>query len=415
MKDGTGKRKYQNHLVVGIVCLLCGISVSLTQYKVPTIMTDIMGMYGMDASGGAWMMSIFTFVGIFLAIPIGALAKKIGAKTVMLIASGVVVIGSVIGAFAFSAGMLIFSRGIEGVALTMVTACGTIVIEKTVAPEKIGSAMGIWGVWGSAGSTIAALITPTIFATIGFTGLWLSYAGFAVLTALLLAFVVKMPSNKPATAPVPIEGELAKAGESEPVEQAGGGQEPKKLRYRDVFTKNMVLLFISFISFNVCLLAVLSFVPTILQMKGFDQTFSGFATTLPMILSLVACPVFGMLSDRFSWKPLLVISVFFLGPCAFVMYNFTGPALWIADVLMGLVGLGSMAMMLVALMKLMPCPEIVEMGMGCFITVQCLGQFLGSYLVQMLLGPTFSNTVVAGAAVLVLCLIGTFCAARIKV
>ena len=394
--------KYQNYLVVGVICLLCGISVSLVQYKIPTIMPNIMEQFSMTASGAAWTMSIFTLVGIFLAIPVGALAKKIGAKNVMLLAAGVIIVGSILGVCAASGGFLIFSRAIEGCALTMITTCGVIVIQQTVAPERIGSAMGIWGVWGSAGSVIAGWITPSVFAALGFKGLWISYACFALVAAALLFFIVKVP--KPAKA--------APQSETEAVAVADAAA--YKPRYRDVFTPDMVKLFICFCGFNIVLLAILSMLPTILQTKGFSATASGFVSTLPMLLSLIASPVFGMLSDRISWKPLTVASVFLLGPCCLILYNSTGIVMWVTCVVLGLIGLGSMAMMLVALSKLTPRPELVEMATAVFITVQGVGQFLGSWLVQILLGPDFSRMLLAGIVICVLALAGTAAMALVK-
>ena len=421
MNGNEQPRNYQSYLLVGVLCLLCGLSVAMIQYKVPTIMTSLMDRYGLDASGGAWLMSIFTFVGIFLAIPVGSLARRIGAKTVMLCGSVVAIIGSIIGAWALSGGMLMFSRAIEGCALMMVTMCGVVVIEKTVSPARIGSAMGIWGVWGSAGSVIAGVLTPTLFGAIGMRGLWLSYAAFAAVAALLLALFVRFPGRASRAGGQAAASELADAIEEGNGAESAEQNEPKpmsvvedKPRYREVFTRNTVLLFISFAAFNVVLLATLSFVPTILQSKGFNPTMSGFVSTLPMLLSLVASPIFGALSDRISWKPLLVLSTAVLGPAAFVMYNFEGAPLWIAAVVMGLIGLGSVAMMLVGLMKVMPRPEVVEIGTGVFITVQCVGQFLGSYLIQILLGPSFANTLVAGAAVMVIGIVGAVCAAMIS-
>lgn len=77
----------------------------------------------------------------------GALAKKFGPKTMLLAAAVVVAIGSLIGAFAGNGTILIVSRAIEGVAFIFVTICGPLAVQKYVAPDKIGSATGIWALW----------------------------------------------------------------------------------------------------------------------------------------------------------------------------------------------------------------------------------------------------------------------------
>ena len=58
-------------------------------------------------------------------------------------------------------------------------------------------------------------------------------------------------------------------------------------------------------------------------------------------------------------------------------------------------------------MKLLPRPELASIGMGVMILVQGLGQFLGTFLVQILLGPTLENWVFAGTVLMVMGLVGT--------
>ena len=137
-------RKYRSWALIAVVLLLFGTAVASSQYKVPVIMTGIMEQFNMDGGSASWLMSIFTFVGIVLALPVGGLAKKYGPKMLLLVAGGVLLVGSLIGVFATSGTMLIVSRAIEGVAFILVTICGPLAVQKYVAPDKIGSATGIW-------------------------------------------------------------------------------------------------------------------------------------------------------------------------------------------------------------------------------------------------------------------------------
>ena len=143
----TKEKRYGSWILIAVCLLLFGTAIASTQYKVPVIMSNLMEMFGMDSGSSSWLMSIFTFVGIVLALPTGALAKKIGPKNVLVIAAVVMVVGSLIGAFSSDGMMLIVSRGIEGVAFIFVTICGPLCVQKYVAPDKIGSATGIWALW----------------------------------------------------------------------------------------------------------------------------------------------------------------------------------------------------------------------------------------------------------------------------
>ncbi|MGN0077710.1 MAG: MFS transporter, partial [Coriobacteriales bacterium] len=272
MSENT-QPQYQNWAKVGLCVLMVGVSMALVQYKVPTIMLALMEQYSMSAGTASWLMSILCLLMIPLAIPSGFLCAKIGPRKCIALAAGVMVAGTLIGAFTSSTALLMVDRALEGAAICMLTVCGPVLIGAAVDPARNGSAMGFWGAWGPLGSAAAALATPTVYAACGTTGLWLSYTG--VMVAFTVIMMVAVHEPRCATA-------LADAA-------AGAGAKPS---LRMVFTRDTVLFFVGFAAFNVVLLAVLSFVPTILQNKGMEPTMSGFVSTLPMILSVISCPLF---------------------------------------------------------------------------------------------------------------------------
>ena len=385
--------RYQNPILVGVVLLFAGISVAMIQYKVPTIMTSLMQEFSMTAEAASWLMSIFTLMSIFVAIPAGTLAQRFGAKRMMLVASVIAIVGSLIGLVSGTSAVLIASRAVEGVALTILTTCGPIIVQQNVQPDKIGTTMGVWGIWGCLGSTIAAVLTPTIFETMGFSGLWIAYAVVAAVAAAVVLLVIKERGVKVGEA---LEAASAEAAQANPP------------RYREIISKDVLLFFVGFAIFNICLLAILSFVPTILQMQDFDPTLSGFISTAPMLLSVVSSPLFGVISDKIGRvKPLLAAAMLVMGPCTFLMYTNTGALLWVAVAVMGLIGMGGVGMFLSGFAKLLPRPELASIGMGVMVTVQGLGQFLGTFLVQGLLGSDLTNWFFAGMVLMVLGFVGT--------
>ena len=386
--------EYQNPILVGVVLLFSGVAVALIQYKIPTIMTSIMAQFSMDATTASWLMSIFTLASIFVAIPAGNMAQRFGAKKMMIVALGLAIIGSLIGLFAQMSSILILSRAVEGAALTIVTTCGPILIQRCVKADKIGTTMGIFGRWGCIGSTVAAVITPTIYENLGFSGLWIGFAAVAAVAAVVELLFIREPA-----AAVP---------------QQGAAPEEKP-RYREVINRDVLLFFVGFAVFNICLLSILAFVPTILQMQGFDPTLSGFISTAPMLMSILSSPLFGIIADKIGrYKPLLVLAMVVMGPCTFIMYTNTGLLLWVAVVIMGLIGMGGVGMFLSGFTKILPRPELASIGMGLMITVQGIGQFLGTFLVQGLLGPDLLNWFFAGSVIMVLGFAGTAALALIR-
>lgn len=392
--------KAGNPVFVGVVLLAAGTAVAMIQYKVPSIMMKLMDAFSMDASAVSWLMSVFTLVGIFAAFPAGALAKRFGAKRMVIASCAIAAAGSLLGAFAKTGSMLIASRAVEGVALTFLTTCAPIVVRQCVPSGRLSTAMGIWGVWGCVGSTLAAVTVPTLFENLGFTGLWLTFAAIPLAAAVLVGLTIQPVESSPLP------------------EDASDRTGRCDLRFclRLLTSKDVLLFFASFALFNICLLGVLSFVPTILQMQGVDSTLSGLASTAPMLLSIASSPLFGVASDKMGrCKPLLLASMLTMGPCTFALFTQTGMLLWVAVAVMGLISMGGVGLFLVALAKLLPPSVFASVGMGAMITVQGIGQFFGTFLVQLLLGPDFSNWVFAGVVLMIFGLLGACAIARCSV
>lgn len=396
----TGRSKgCQNPVAVGVVLLAAGVSVAMMQYKVPTIMGELMAMFSMNPASASWLMSMFTLASIVVAIPAGMLVQRLGAKMMMIVALGVAVTGSLVGIASDTSALLIISRAIEGAALTMVTTCGPVLVQACVKSGKIGLSMGIWGMWGCLGSTIAAVVGPTVFASMGLSGLWALFALCAIVACVLVLVTIRVPVT------CFVSSGIRETRAQNIPEVSGSVPRP---RYRTMLTRDIVLFFGGFVVFNLCLLAVLAFVPTILQMRGVDPTLSGLISTAPMLLSIVSSPLFGAISDRIGHrKPLLVTAMVVMGPCTFLLYTNTGVLLGIAVVVMGFVGMGGIGMFLSGYVKLLPHPGLVSIGMGVLVLVQGVGQFLGTFFVQMLLGPELTNVMLAGGVLMVLGFVGT--------
>lgn len=401
----SAEKKYGNWMLTAVALLLFGTAIATVQYKVPVVMGDIMVGMSMDANSASWLMSIFTFVGIILAVPTGVLAKKFGPKTMLLAAAVVIAAGSLLGAFAGSGAVLIVSRAIEGVAFIFVTICGPLAVQKYVAPDKIGSATGIWALWVCLGSVLGGVLTPTLYAATGFVGVWVIYAGATVLFAVVVAFVVKDPGKVLEEA---AGAAVASDDPSASLASAAPAAAEEKVSYLELVKPNILLFFAAYLVFNMTLLAVLGFAPTFMQAQGVDPTLSGFISTLPMLLAVISSPLFGSLSDKMGrCKPLYLAALAVMGPCTLLLLTQTGPLMWVGAIVMGLVGLGGPVMCLTSYVHVLGRPELMSIGMGVLMLVQSLGQFLGTWLTPILLGADMNGWMFAGAVMCVIGFVGT--------
>lgn len=138
-------------------------------------------------------MSIFTFTGIVLALPVGMLSRKFGPKNLIIAALILDIIASVAGAFVNDIALLLVTRALEGASLVCVIACGPVVLQQTVDPARMGIATGIWMLGGMLGATFGGIFTPLLYYNTGFVGLWIGYAIFAAIALIAFVLVIKMP------------------------------------------------------------------------------------------------------------------------------------------------------------------------------------------------------------------------------
>lgn len=387
---------YQNVFVVAIVLFLVATAVTIMQYKIPTIMVPIMEQFAIDANTAAWTMSIFTFTGIFLALPVGMLSRKFGPKNLIIAALILDIVASVAGAFVSDIALLLVTRALEGAALVCVIACGPVVLQQTVDPARMGIATGIWMLGGMLGATFGGIFTPLLYYNTGFVGLWIGYAIFTAIALIAFVLVIKM---SPVDTSVAEQEALANANKT--------FGERFKTEYRVFFKPNTWLFYLPHAIFQILLLAVLSFAPTALQQQGMDPALSGLVSTIPMLLAIISSLAFGAISDAIHrCKPLVIIGIVSMAICTPIMLNITGPVFWGALVVMGLLAMGMPTVVIAAYPQVLGDPKLMTVGMGVLLLVQSIGQFLGSLVPGMLLGPDISNWFVCGAVLCVLGLIG---------
>ena len=97
------------------------------------------------------------------------------------------------------------------------------------------------------------------------------------------------------------------------------------------------------------------------------------------------------------------------------MLTQSGPLLWVGAAGVGLVGYAIPVACLTALPQIAGSKEMMPAAMGVFTLVQCLGEFLGSLVTPMLLGPAMDQWVFCGAVMLVFGLAGALAMAACKI
>ena len=386
--------------MVSLCFFLIAFCITLMMYKIPTIMIQLMELLSVSAATAAWFMSVFTFTGIFLAIPIGFLIKGIGVRKVVIVSGFLAAFASIAGSFAPEVGfacvpLLIVTRGLEGLSFVGIIASIPIMIQMCIIPSRVGTSTGIFMLGGMLGAMGGGVITPTVFAASGFAGLWIAYAAFMALSTIVFMVYVRFPRQ----------------------EQEGAFPESKAATrsssvsiYGVYFKPNTLLFFLGFAAFQILLLSVLTYAPTALQQRGMSPAMSGFVSTLPQLISIVTAIAFGAIADAIHrTKPLVIIGMIAMAICAPAALVTDAPVLWAILVAMGLLAMGVPTVVMAAYPKLLADPSKLTVGMGVMMLVQSLGQFLGSLIPSIVLGPDLSNWTVCSIVLFLLGLAATAC------
>ena len=189
----TKKQKATAAWAVVIIAFIGGWAIATAQNKVPPIIDVIMSEFNVGEAQAGWLTSVFTLCGLIMAIPASFLVNKLGTKKVGIVALGCAALGSAIGAFSGSIGMLMVTRVIEGIGVGLISVAGPNLISEWFPPEKRGLPMGLWGTWMGCSQTLLFLTGGMIAAKWNWQGVWWFCVIFAVIALILYMIKVDDP------------------------------------------------------------------------------------------------------------------------------------------------------------------------------------------------------------------------------
>jgi len=266
-----------------LIVLLASLAAPLNQFKVPPVMPLLMEAFGASAAQAGLLMSLFAITGLFLAIPAGFIFQKLGYRLTGMIAILSLVVGAGWGAFSRGFDIMLASRIVEGVGMSLMSVVAPAVIALWFSPNTRGKAMGVWAVWVPLGSTIMFLLAPPLAGRWNWPGVWWFGCLYAFWVGLLYLVFLKSKSEEP-----PKPKERASPGKMQDHGMA------KVLSNRDLWLSSLL-----FCCFNFVFIAFITWAPTFLhQTRGMSLARAAFLVSLASILTIVACPTSGWVSDR---------------------------------------------------------------------------------------------------------------------
>ena len=247
-----------------------------------------------------------------------------------------------------------------------------VVLAATFPPQKRGVPMGIWSTWVPLGSLIMYSVSPLLADAFGWQAVWWFGSAFSLVAFIFYWVLVQTQS-----------------AQGEPPEASTDDKEQPSL-FRAIAKKSIWLLSLEFCCFNVVILAFLTFLPTFLTSeRGYSLKAASLVTSIIMLMSLIACPVGGMISDRIGSRklvftvPIIAVTVISLFP-----FRLTG---WMIPAFLALFGIltGSIPpAVFAAVPEIMKNPKLTGTGMAVLSLGQNLGMFVGPVLFGKIVGAT---------------------------
>ena len=371
--------------VILAVVYLASVAAPLNQFKVPPIMPVLMQELSIDLARAGSLMSVIALVGLILALPAGILLQRIGPRASGLLALGFMVAGAALGALAGSYNNLLASRVVEGVGIGLIGVIAPATIAMWFPLARQGVPMGIWATWVPVGSVLMYNLAPALAAARGWQAVWWLGAGFALITMLLYALLMRRPP----------------AAEPEKEQPRPSLDLRAALANRDIW-----LLALAFACFNLALIGLATFYPTFLvEARGYPLSQAAFVTSIATLVVLFSAPLAGVISDRIGSRrlvvaiPFLVLAILFIFP-----FRVSGWQITAVMVVQGLAAGAIATATFAAAPEVMRKPQWAGLGLAVILIGQNLGQLVGPVLLGQLIGRV--GWIAAGYVLIPICLLG---------
>jgi cyanate permease len=240
--------------------LACGIGCAMQVGKVPPALGFIQRDLHLGLVAGAWVISMFSVVGASLGCLTGSIVDRMGPHRAATGGLFCIAAASLIGSVAPLPWVLLLSRALEGMAFVLVVVAVPSLLVASASENDRRYVPALWGIYMPSGMAISLATAQPVLQAHGWRALWQVDALVLLLLALLLML-----------APAP---SLVMRGRALPT---------LRELLRSVCHPGPVLLGVIFGCYTVQYMAVMGFLPTILQAQGTTAQAAGLLSALAVM------------------------------------------------------------------------------------------------------------------------------------
>lgn len=173
--------------LVSVLVLLIGVSSALHVGKLPAAIPLLQREGGVNLVQAGLLLSMIQLAGLTTGLLVGAMADRKGLRRVMLVGLGLLSAGSLLGALAPDARVLMVSRLLEGAGFLMAVLPAPGLLRRHLhEPAQLSRALGIWGAYMPLGTALALLSGVPLISWAGWRVAWVLVAVASLASAALL-------------------------------------------------------------------------------------------------------------------------------------------------------------------------------------------------------------------------------------
>ncbi|MBV9112272.1 MAG: MFS transporter [Hyphomicrobiales bacterium] len=273
---------------VGLLFLI-GVAVSLQIGKVPGELSAIQGELGLSLFDVGLIVSIFSLIAAVSGIFIGALSDRFGSLRLAVSGLALGGLASFIGSFATSAFLLLASRVIEGLGFILATTSTPALIGNETSPSDRGKALGLWGMYMPAGTSIMMILAALLASAWSWRQLWQVTALLNLAYATVVWLVFRRRVDSPQQWP----------------------SKPKPIRFKDRLATALkpgpLLLAGCFLTYAGNFLALIGFLPLVLALSGdASPALAGLLTAFIVAANMIGNAASGFIAERKRSRPRII-------------------------------------------------------------------------------------------------------------
>jgi len=266
-----------------LLVVLGGIAAALHVGKLPPALPALREALGVSLVQGGFLLSLVQLAGMSLGLAVGLAADSLGLKRTMVAGLLALSAASLLGGWSQSPEELMALRALEGLGFLLASMPAPGLIRRLVHPERMQTALGLWGAYMPFGTAVAFLLGPHVIAGAGWRPWWwlLSAASLAMAVWLWLAL------------PPDLRHVRAGLNPSGPPTDAWRARLGRTLRSRGPW-----LIALTFAVYSGQWLAVIGFLPTVYADAGLGAGISAIATALAAAINMAGNIASGLLLRR---------------------------------------------------------------------------------------------------------------------